>query len=892
MLFKKSSAVGRKLSLIILILAGLILTSACRQPEHFIKDKSYRLLVQESFRKRAEIASGRNEQLFSVFKRPLRPEEKEALEFLYAFMPLSDLANLDGEYFLEQVRAALEARRYFSWGKKIPDSIFRHFVLPYRVNNENPDGARRVFFEELKDRIKHLDMYQAALEVNHWCHEKVTYRSTDERTSAPLATVRTAFGRCGEESTFTVAALRAVSLPARQVYTPRWAHTDDNHAWVEVWVDGRWHYLGACEPEPELDQGWFTGPASRAMLVHTTVYGQYHGPEEIILKTDLFTRINQLPRYAPVTLLTVEVKDSRNRSVAEARVDFCLYNYAEFFPIASKTTDQNGRVSLLTGYGDLVIQASKDNLYTWTKVSAGRPDRISLVLTEPDFTERKLALDLVPPAAREVEPGDPIKAEENNRRLRQEDCIRQQYETSFINREIAAIFCREKNLPFETVWKYLETSRGNWPEIIDYLSALTPGEQKLGLALLGAITQKDLRDTPSSVLLHHLRETLPPENGLDEEIYIRYVLSPRIGRELLTPWRKFIKEKFSPQEKTRFKENPENIGLWIKQNIKIDETNYYQVPLFPQGALELQRADLYSRKILFVAMARTLGQPARLDRVTERAQYFHSGQWHEVCFEDEESLAESKPKTRLKITYQPIETVSKAIYYTHFTLARFKNGRYQTLDLENEPALNSASLELMVDPGHYLLISGNRQPDGSALVSLHFFRVPETGFKEICFSLRTEPQEPAVLGKFEPEATVYDFKDKSSLNLNSWLKGQSFIMALIDPDREPSKHLMTEIQALADRFVSWPGNLLVVIAWGKIPAGLSPEIYSDLPDSARLVYDEKNQLPSLLKKALSREPTSLPAVIAVRSSREIMYYSEGYQIGTGEQLLKRLPWLK
>jgi len=115
------------------------------------------------------------------------------------------------------------------------------------------------FFSGTQRESKNLDMYQAALEVNHWCHEKVTYKATDERTSAPLATVKTAFGRCGEESTFTVAALRAVSLPARQVYTPRWAHTDDNHAWVEVWVNGSWHYLGACEPEPELNRGWFTG---------------------------------------------------------------------------------------------------------------------------------------------------------------------------------------------------------------------------------------------------------------------------------------------------------------------------------------------------------------------------------------------------------------------------------------------------------------------------------------------------------------------------------------------------------------------------------------------------------------------------------------------------------
>ena len=97
--------------------------------------------------------------------------------------------------------------------------IFRHFVLPVRVNNENLDNAREVFRQELMPRVEKLSMYDAVLEVNHWCHEKVIYTPTDIRTSAPMATVKTAYGRCGEESTFLVAALRAVGIPARQVYT-------------------------------------------------------------------------------------------------------------------------------------------------------------------------------------------------------------------------------------------------------------------------------------------------------------------------------------------------------------------------------------------------------------------------------------------------------------------------------------------------------------------------------------------------------------------------------------------------------------------------------------------------------------------------------------------------
>ena len=108
-----------------------------------------------------------------------------------------------------------------AWGNKVPDLLFRHFVLPIRVNNEALDNSREVFFHELKNRVKGMSMYDAILEVNHWCHEKVTYQPSDARTSSPLATVRTATGRCGEQSTFTVAALRSIGIPARQVYTPR-----------------------------------------------------------------------------------------------------------------------------------------------------------------------------------------------------------------------------------------------------------------------------------------------------------------------------------------------------------------------------------------------------------------------------------------------------------------------------------------------------------------------------------------------------------------------------------------------------------------------------------------------------------------------------------------------
>lgn len=130
-------------------------------------------------------------------------------------MALPDKTDYSKAFYEENVALSLQARREMPWGKTVPEREFKHFVLPVRVNNENLDDSRKVFYAELKNRVKNLSMQDAILEVNHWCHEKVTYRPTDGRTSSPLASVCTAYGRCGEESTFLVAALRSVGIPAR-----------------------------------------------------------------------------------------------------------------------------------------------------------------------------------------------------------------------------------------------------------------------------------------------------------------------------------------------------------------------------------------------------------------------------------------------------------------------------------------------------------------------------------------------------------------------------------------------------------------------------------------------------------------------------------------------------
>ncbi|MBI5008490.1 MAG: transglutaminase domain-containing protein, partial [Bacteroidia bacterium] len=421
-----------KLFLIFLI---LIVLAGCTN-DSLIHDKEYRELVEKTFAERKQLAENRHNELFSVFEKGISTQQTEALKFLFAFMPLSDLADYQGEFFLANADISLKSRKETTWGKTIPDDIFLHYVLPVRVNNENLDSFRIVYYDEIISRVGKLSLKDAALEINHWCHEKVNYQASDIRTSSPMATVLSARGRCGEESTFTVAALRTAGIPARQVYTPRWAHNDDNHAWVEIWDNGEWFYLGACEPEPVLDRGWFTEPARRAMLVHTKSFGAPYGNENRINSYKFYSEVNNLAKYAVTKRITVYVTDKNGNPEQNVNVEYKLYNYAEFYPLTQVLTNESGFSNFETGLGDLLIWASKDGLFDFRKISVGESDTIHLMIGRDVTDGEHIDLDLNVPIVRKPFEGLPEEmVKKNEQRLAEGNFLRKEYIDSWIQPE-------------------------------------------------------------------------------------------------------------------------------------------------------------------------------------------------------------------------------------------------------------------------------------------------------------------------------------------------------------------------------------------------------------------------------------------------------------------------
>ena len=873
-------------SLALLTLVSMLLGSC--SDGHLINDEKFREKVKRDFISRTNLAKNREKDLFSFSGNNLSAERMEAMEFLFAYMPLSDLADYNGDFFLGNADVALRTRKERLWGSSVPENIFLHYILPPRVNNENLDSFRIKYYDEISKRIKGMDAGSAALEINHWCHEKVSYQPSDIRTSSPMNTILSSRGRCGEESTFTVAALRTAGIPARQVYTPRWAHSDDNHAWVEVWIDGKWYYMGACEPEPVLDRGWFTEPARRAMLIHTKSFGAPFGEDNVILSTRNYSIVNNLAKYAVTKTLWVKALDQAGIPISGAEVEFQLYNYSEFYPLSVIKTDSNGLCSFETGLGDLMIWARHGNEFNYRKITVSETDTLTLVLDRKPVAEGYYEYDLGVPVTRTPYEGPAAEAvKKNNERLNAENSIRQEYAGKWMKPEDAIKLALSKGADSAVVKDIISKSMGNWKAISGFISETKPDDIGLALRILTPLAEKDLRDATIEVLRDNLTNCVRFDKslaGYEESIYFDYILNQRIANENLVSWRGFLRENLPAAVKNGALKDPDILVKYVGETITVnDSDNYYKTPLTPVGVFKLRIADSFSRDIYLTAICRTLGIPARLEPGSNRPQYFFAGTWHDVSFTSETSGVGVRGYIKLfSNEKQPVPE-----YYIHFSLAKFENGRYNTLEYDYNRRITDFREELALSPGFYMLVTGNRINDSKILSSETFFELKGNEHKKIEVRLRKDNSAPVILGSVKTDSK-FSMSDGSVKKISDLL-AKGLVIAWIEPDKEPTKHVLNDLPHLKKELDKWGGSFVFLTDPESHTGSLTAAQLKSLPGNSKAGSDSNSDmLKQLCGGAVSCSNVRLPLVILVNSRGNILFRSEGYRIGIGEQILKTI----
>lgn len=764
------------------------------------------------------------------------PEEKKYLQSVLATLPLSDLADYEFGFFLRTVRHALRVREEFAWCRTLPEQMFFLHVLYPRINNEELADCRELFYRALRDRVCGLSAEQAILEVNRWCAEQAAYRSTDDRTASALQVFECGFGRCGEESVFAVNALRSVGLCARQVYAPRWSHCDDNHAWVEAYDGKAWRYLGACEPEPELDRGWFTDAASRAMMIHTRYFlpeGLEAAPlllpdadpaalreeEEMVLET-------VTGRYGAASPAEVAVVDDSGAPAEGAEVSFSILNFAGPEEIAVLKTGHDGAVRLPLGSGSVFVTAFSDHKWASAWWDRARSKTLTLTLRDEALQEGPCREKFLAPAGN-LGFCPPL--------TREQKVLRRGW------LEEAERYRRKKS----------EAERESAPEA---------GEEILGL-----LSEKDRWGRiPSQVLQETMKA---PAGAFPEGVEGAFLRSPRVGLEPLAPWRKRFCAWLAGQEM----KTPEALWRWVRENIRI-LPSYRALPGTLSGVLTLKAGTEASRNALFCGLCRSLGIPARLSPADGGPEYWREGRFRPA----------EEPEEYAFLTLRcPSE--QEAVCRQNCSLSLLKEDGWHSVDFGTIPAGGSKEIPLV--PGQYLLLTTCRLPSGDQLVFRWELAVRPGERREIALSFRQGKPEEMLQSRLLPPFS-FDEGGKELSSRELFAASPCTLLLWLETGREPTEHILNELRETAGQLRGC--QLAFVLEHASQRADPTLEKALQALPGVRLLTGEFADMVPVLARRMAVDPEKLPLLLLADRRGNGLYSASGYNVGTAQLVLRLL----
>ena len=796
-----------------------------------------------------------------------------AVKWIYANSPLSDMANYPFAMFRQCAQHGVFLRNNSPFAKDVAEDIFLNYVLHIRVNEEELCDCRKLFYGILKDRVEHLPMHDAIIETNYWNAENVMYQLTDIRTISALGAYNSAYGRCGEESNFGVNVYRAIGIPCRQIYTPRWAHCDDNHAWVEVYCDGKWYFLGACEPEEVLNKGWFTNASSRAMLIHSRCFGDIEG-EEVISKVGMATFLNNLKLYAVTKRVTVKVVDEAGNPVEGAQVSFGILNYSNFFSSAVIDTDKNGEAGLTCGFGSLNIHVKKGDKFCEHMIFTPDVDTVEVVL-ENQPVEYNVWQNFVAVAPKDQIVNGAKPTEEQKKLCR----VKTDAANAKRDQRVADMFDAKKARSVvekygysEEIYNLLFESRSNVTNLIAFLEDETfnAGEKE---KLLLTLSQKDRRDVDTDIL----REALALTKGYnceDEDLFYKYVVCPRAYFEPLTKYRQFILDFFTKEQKAAFKADPTEVWAYINENISFEpDIEYGQIVTLPMGALTVKNASPLSKKILFVAICRTLGIVSRMNPLNQLAEYYTDGEFVSV---------EVMEKGNCTIIFEK-ETEQTWQYLPDFSIGLLVDGVYQTLSLEEEK-WDGNLLKINVTSGEYRVITDNRLPNGNLFASKYHFVIKDGETK----TLKLEKYQANLAEMLDnldlDEFKVYD-ENGNTVFGSELTKGKAVLMWL-EEGREPTEHLLNEMLDQTEDFKEIAADLIFIVKDKSALNNAKVQLVLKTFPKVKVYYDSFVPNVETIARRMYVDPDKLPLVVVTTKQLNAVYACSGYNVGTGDMIVK------
>ena len=184
-------------------------------------------------------------------------------------------------------------------------------------------------------------------------------------------------------------------------------------------------------------------------------------------------------------------------------------------------------------------------------------------------------------------------------------------------------------------------------------------------------------------------------------------------------------------------------------------------------------------------------------------RFLKRGEWNDLSFET--LNVQQNPRGELVLEWTPQRKGQpQPKYYLQFTIEKYDGKRFNTLDYEYGKSFDSYPAKLTVDVGKYLMVTGNRESNGTVWVKRTYFEVEEGESTHIPI-LFANPETTVKTDKVVVDVNKQfeDIKTGQAISLSSLDQGEGSVFVWIDPDKEPTKHLNNDLIRLKDSYENW-----------------------------------------------------------------------------------------
>ena len=591
--------------------------------------------------------------------------------------------------------------------------------------------------------------------------------------------------------------------------------------------------------------------------------------------------------------------DKEGAAVKGAQVQFLVLNMGEYFPIAKAETDEDGTVSLVTGLGSVRVLAFLPGMegFAQADLDTRAQDEISLILTgETVEAEDWRTVDVIAPVDTPVNPDMPTPEQkaEGTRRLNEANKIRKEKKENWVNPELTAFLAGEDEKELRQAMVDVLSEKDHTDCVCNVLEEhLEYGKQcakefktKSGTGKCGEkemngadrFTQgaesanAECSNYKAEKSAAYTRAT-GAESGYN--FYINYVLNPRVEDELLRPYRKGILSFFTEEQKADFRTNPAEIWNYIQAHITAYPDNERETVMeTPYECLVSGIGTQRSQKVLFVAIARTLGIPARLNPDNKVMEYWENNQFVPVLKQQEGGAVLTLRK----------EADAVWNYYQNWTMGRLVGNEYVSLNLTGR-SWEENTLELALIPGTYRIITTNRLPNGNQFAWEKTFTIKEGGQREETLRLRE-----AQLGDMLERISLPEFEVKDSagntVTCAELTKGGKKILMWLEESREPTEHILNEMLEHAEKFHEFENSISFMIRTPEAKQDpLLAKVLKMFPNVS-IYYDSFEENIELLGRRMYVDPDKLPLILVTNGESVGIYATSGYNVGTGDMLIR------